>query len=168
MTPSHRWFVAVVPPRGILDGLAVLPRPDSPGVRWEPSERWHVTLRFLGAADRRDVSAALASVRLPRATAVLGPRVERLGAGVVVAPVSGLDALAAAVVDATAAIGRPPDPRPFWGHLTLARLRRGAGCPLLGVAIGGAFVVREVVLVDSRTTPSGPRYVVVERVPITR
>jgi 2'-5' RNA ligase len=157
--------VAAVPPGAIIGVLSALPRPDGPGVRWEPAERWHVTLRFVGSADPEAVAAALHGVALPRATAVLGPRVQRLGAGVVVAPVGGLDALAGAVLDATTSIGRPPDPRPFSGHLTLARLRQGAECPLVGVEVRGTFQVGEVAIVDSRSTAAGPRYVVVDRVP---
>jgi 2'-5' RNA ligase len=163
MTRPHRWFVAVLPPPATLDAIARLPRQEAPGVQWEPRERWHVTLRFLGPADGSEVSAALATVTLPGATAVLGPRVRPLGTRVVVAPVSGLDALAGAVVDATADLGRPPDPRPFSGHLTLARVRHGAACALVGADVVGSFEVHEVALVDSLTTRSGPSYEVVER-----
>jgi 2'-5' RNA ligase len=82
---------------------------------------------------------------------------------VLVVPVAGLDALAAAVVAATAGLGRPPDDRPFRGHLTLARARRGASVrglagQLAGDEVAAAFPVREVRLVRSHLGPHGARY----------
>src|SRR5581483_6487254 len=41
--------------------------------------------------------------------------------GMIWATVEGLDLLAGRVIDATAALGAPPGPRPFRGHITLAR-----------------------------------------------
>ena len=120
-----RLFVAVRPPDDVLDAVAALARPAHPGVRWTTRDQWHVTLRFLGeVGDPEPVAAALAAAPLPAATAALGPRVTALGSGVVCLPVAGLDALAAAVSEATAGWGRPPEHRRFRGHLTLARVDR--------------------------------------------
>jgi 2'-5' RNA ligase len=163
---THRLFVAAYPPPEVVAGLEALPREPAPGVRWVPPVQWHATLRFLGDADPAAVVAALGATTLPRATAELGPQVGRLGLGVLVVPVGGLDALAGAVVTATAELGAPPDPRPFSGHLTLARLRRGATCALIGTAAAGAFDVEEVCLVDSRSGPEGAVYEVLERFPL--
>lgn len=154
-----RLFVAVWPPERILDELAVLERPIERGVRWTTRDQWHVTLRFLGEADPAPVAEALARMSVPAVTAAVGPRVERLGASVIVAPVDGLDDLAAAVRTATADLGEPPDPRGFSGHLTLARLRRGATCGLVGTPIAGEFDVTRIALVASDTRPDGARYV---------
>ena len=123
-----RLFVAVWPPDSVVDELAGL-APGRPGLRPVPPHQLHVTLRFLGDADAGVVAARLDGVTFAAATAVLGPAVRRLGPGAVVVPVSGLDALAAAVGDATGDLGKPAGP--FRGHLTLARLRRGheAGRP---------------------------------------
>ena len=103
-------------------------RPERPDVRWTTRPQWHVTLRFLGeVADPVPVVAALdAAPRRLRGHA--GACGGRLGRGVVMVPVGGLEALAGEVAAATAAIGRPPERRPFAGHLTLARVRRGARC----------------------------------------
>ncbi len=95
----------------------------------------------------------------------MGPASQALSRSVLSIPVTGLDPLADAVRDATAAIGEPPDPRPFRGHLTLARLRRGSAGTLAGAAFSASFPVDEVTVVRSDLHPHGARYEVVERVP---
>ena len=163
----RRLFVAAFPPRDVLDVLAAVPRPVERGVHWIPRARWHATFRFLGDADPHDVVGRLASADLPTATAVLGPAVTLLGPDVVVAPVAGLERLAVAVTEATVDLGQPPGPRPFTGHVTLARLRRGAACNAVGVSVAAGFDVTEVCLVDSRRGEEGGggglRYDVVRR-----
>lgn len=160
-------FVAAWPPAGVVDLMAGLPRPDEPGVVWEPAERLHVTLRYLGRCDPDEAAAALGRLRAPAARAVLGPAVSRLGRSVVCVPVAGLDDLAAAVVACTARIGEPPDPRPFAGHITLARLRHRAACGVAGHRVTGSFEVSELALVRSDPpTPGDPvrRYATVATV----
>ncbi len=153
-----RLFLAVWPPRDVLERLAALPRPDEPGVRWVPDERLHLTLRFLGEADPDVVDAALTNLELPAARVTLGPVVGRLGRNVVVLPAAGLDELAAAVRNATSGIGRPPDPRPFAGHLTLARLKQRAACGIAGAPFRATFPVKEVALVESAGVHHDLRY----------
>ena len=158
-----RLFVAVWPPAHVVDALAGLV-PARPGLRPVPPHQLHVTLRFLGDADAGEVVARLDGVALAAATAVLGPAIRRLGPSAVVVPVSGLDALAAAVRDATGDLGEPAGP--FRGHLTLARLRRGTRRDdLVGRPVGGSFDVDEVLLVDSTLGQHGPDYAVVGRWP---
>jgi 2'-5' RNA ligase len=163
----HRLFVAAWPPADVVADLERLPRAPSPGVRWVRPEHWHVTLRFLGDAEPERVAARLRATRLPRSEAVLGPVVSRIGRSTVALPTAGLDALAAAVVSATADLGTPPDPRPFRGHLTLARLRHRAACGVAGARLTARFAVDEVVLIDSTLGADGPTYAVVTRVPTT-
>jgi 2'-5' RNA ligase len=154
-----RLFVAILPPSAVLDDVAALRRPERPGVRWTTRDQWHVTLRFLGEVpDPAPVAEALDAAPLARATAVLGPEATPLGRRVVCVPVAGLDDLAAGVVAATAGFGRPPEPRPFHGHLTLARVTRGPLRDLLGEPISARFAVRAVRLVRSRLGPQGARY----------
>ena len=158
-----RLFVAVRPPERVLDALAGLRRPDRPDVRWTTRAQWHVTLRFLGElADPAPVVVALDGARLPGCDASLGPRVTSLGRDVVMVPVDGLGVLAEAVVGATAGLGRPPDARPFTGHLTLARTRRGAPRSarraLVGEAIEARFPVTDVRLVRSHLGRDGADY----------
>jgi 2'-5' RNA ligase len=153
-----RLFVAVLPPVEVVDDLTPLERADAPGVRWTPPEQWHVTLHFLGDAPLPDATAALGALTAAPCTAVLGPRVGRLGREVLMLPVGGLDELAAAVGRAFAGIGRPPDPRPFLGHLTLARLRARAACGLVDAAVRASWPVGEVHLVESTLGADGSRY----------
>jgi RNA 2',3'-cyclic 3'-phosphodiesterase len=168
-----RLFVGVWPPEAVRDRLAEVVggfRTSHEGVRWEPPERWHVTLRFLGkVADAEPVVAALEDAPLVGAEVELGPTVGLLGRQVLCVPVKGLDDLAAAVREATAELGEPPDPRPFRGHLTLARLggrhrqrRRRSGVGFtrewLETPVEGRWQVDAVHLVRSRPGPSGSTY----------
>lgn len=155
-----RLFVAVEPPPEVLDRIAALPRPDEPGVRWTRPEHWHVTLRFLGEAPLDAAVDALARLDAPVTVAELGPVVSRLGRNVVCLPVRGLDALATAVGEVTAEVGEPPDPRPFTGHLTLARLKHRGACGLAGTPFSATFPVTEVRLVRSELTAEGPVHTV--------
>ena len=90
----------------------------------------HVTLCFLGeVADEvvPEVADALATGLAgvgPCEAVVAAGRPRRLGAGAVVRPVAGLDALAAVVRGAVGRYAARPDDRPFRGHLTVARRRR--------------------------------------------
>jgi 2'-5' RNA ligase len=161
-----RLFLAVVPPDDVLASVAALPRPDVAGLRWTTREQWHVTLRFLGRIDEPEVViGALRGVSAPSTEAVLGPATGRFGRRVVHVPVSGLEAVAGAVVTATAAFGQAPEDRPFSGHLTLARSRHGRTDlrPFAGVTVEGRWPVEEFVLFESRLHPHGARYSVVER-----
>ena len=158
-----RLFVAVWPPPRVVEQLAALPRPDEPGVRWTAPGRWHVTLRFLGTVDVDEASRRLVRIHASPTEARFGPRVARLGRNVVVVPVAGLDALVAAVISATADLGEPPDPRPFAGHVTLARLRHRAACGVTGHEIAGSWPVTAVELVASELHPDGARYTTVAR-----
>ena len=101
---------------------------------------WHVTVRFFGDAEPADVLAGLAEDATAHRDR--GVRV-RPCAGSARAHWSsrspGLDDLAAAVVAATAGVGVPRGPRSFNGHLTLARLRRGASGDLTGTPIAAEF-----------------------------
>jgi 2'-5' RNA ligase len=158
-----RLFLAVWPPAEALEQLRALPRPDQPGVRWVPPSNWHVTLRFFGDAEPADALSSLTSTALPAATAVLGPVVRRLGQSAVVVPVAGLDELAETVGAATADIGRPSGARPFDGHLTLARLRQGARCDLVGTPFAAEARVAEVVLARSAVSHEGAKYEIIGR-----
>ena len=147
-----RLFVAVWPPDDVIAALAALPRPPLPGVRWTALQRMHVTLRFFGDADEEAAADALAGERFPPADVRMGPGVERLGRGVLVVPARGLGDLAARVASVTGHVGRPPEDRPFVGHVTVARYR---GEPPDGYAppFQADFGATEIALV--RSDPPG-------------
>jgi RNA 2',3'-cyclic 3'-phosphodiesterase len=166
MTERARLFVAAWPPPTVLDAIEALPRPAEPGVRYTTRDQWHVTLRFLGACDVHDARAAFATTDGGTTLAELGPAVARLGRSVVVVPVRGLEVLAAAVVAATGGVGEPPDPRPFAGHLTIARLKDRPACRIAGHRIQAGFSVRELHLVRSDLHPHGARYTTIATRPL--
>jgi 2'-5' RNA ligase len=163
---SLRLFVAVWPPADVLDAVARVPRPEVAGVRWTTPDQWHVTLRFLGSVESVEpVAAALSAISVAPVRAIMGPAVARLSRHVLCVPVAGLDDVASAVVDATAGLGKPPEDRPFKGHLTLARARdrRADLRPLAGPELTGEWDVTDVCLVESRLHPKGARYEVLDR-----
>ena len=159
MNERGRLFVAVIPPTNVLDLLETIPREPRPDVRYTTRDQWHVTLRFLGDADIGEAVAALERVDAAAAEAVLGPCVERLGRGVAMVPCAGLDAVAAAVRDATGDLEHPmDDARAFVGHLTIARMKNARRCPATGFAVAASFAVTEVHLVRSHLARDGARY----------
>ena len=165
-----RLFVAVWPPDDVLDRLADLPRPEVAGLRWTDRHQWHVTLRFLGPMAEVDpVNEALAELAVSRPTAVLGPATGRFGQRILHAPVVGVETVAAAVVQATGRLGKPPDDRPFNGHITLARVAKHGKVdlrPFTGRPVEGEWPVDAVCLVESRLSPTGARYQVLDRFPL--
>lgn len=162
-----RLFFAVWPPDDVIDTLCELPRKDQRGVRFVPPENWHATLRFLGDADPERVVDAMRHATLPAATAKVGPAIDLLGTHSVVAPVTGLDDLAAAVIEATDGLGTLA-PRPtYTGHITIARVKRGAVVrKVVGMLCAASFPVTDVALVESRLRPTGSVYTTLDTWPV--
>ena len=153
-----RLFIALWPSEDAIEELRALPRKDQQGVRFVPPDNWHVTLHFLGEARPDDAIAALDEVRFEPATARLGPGVDVMNERALVVPVGGVDALAAAVVEATGTLGEPARKR-FVGHLTVARVKPHVPMPrALGAMVQAEWQVEEVALVQSRLDPDGARY----------
>ena len=165
-----RLFVAVWPPAAVLDVLAGLERPSLDGLRWTGRDQWHVTLRFLGRVEAvEEAVGALTALDAVPAEARVGPTVGRFGQRVLHVPVHGLDSVAGAVIAATTDVGEPPEDRTFAGHLTLARVARGARVDLrrlTGRPVAGSWTVDEVCLVESHLSSKGARYEVVGRFPL--
>jgi 2'-5' RNA ligase len=157
-----RLFVAVWPPDEVLEALQELPRPVSETIRWSTRPQWHVTLRFLGTVDDVDaIERSLRDVRHPEVVAAAGPATRRLGPGVLMLPVSGLDSL-------VAALPFPLD-RPFEGHLTVARARSRRQVPraLEGIPFAATWRVTSFSLVRSQTEPTGAVYDDLASFPLT-
>ena len=164
-----RLFVAVWPPDDVLGQLRALPRPDTPSVRWSTEDQWHVTLRFLGNVDDVDeVRDALASIELPAAPVRVGPATKRLGNGVLMVPVHGVDDLAHEVLRVTDEIV-PNEERHFTGHLTVARAKSRGAIPrsLEGTPLEASWTATSFALVRSQTKPSGAVYTDVETYSLT-
>jgi RNA 2',3'-cyclic 3'-phosphodiesterase len=171
-----RLFVAIRPPAEVRARLLAL-MGGVRGARWQSDDQLHLTLRFIGEVDRHraeDIHAALSAVIHPRfeiALAGLGAFERRgeptaLWAGV--APHEPLKALHKKVDQAIARAGLEPERRAYTPHITLARMSRGAGPvqPLIesaGGISGPPFAVDDFRLYESRLTPEGAIYSVVER-----
>ena len=168
-----RLFVGLWPPPEVDALLAALVRAPHPSVRWTTPDQWHVTLRFLGEVADEAVPGlvgALAAVGdAPARVARLGPATTVLARGTLMVPVAGVDDLAVAVVEASAGVGRPPEDRPFTGHVTVARGRGRRPLPkeLAGQALTGPWAVDEVALIRSRLDARGARYDTIATVPLT-
>jgi 2'-5' RNA ligase len=175
----HRLFVAIRPPEAIR-ALLLSAMGGIGGARWQSDEQLHLTLRFIGEVDRhlaRDVHAALGSIHQPSfevAATGLGtfgrrgqPDVVWVGA----APQEPLHALHKKVDQALVRVGVAPDRRAYHPHITLARLKRGAGPVDAFMAGNGGFAtppfdVGAFGLFESRLTPEGAVYTQVERYPL--
>jgi 2'-5' RNA ligase len=162
-----RLFVAVWPAEPVLRILSgARPTEATPGLRWIPPVNWHVTLAFLGDVpdDEHDqLVGALRSIgaSMPPCTATLGPETSVLGSQVLCVPVSGLDELAGTVRACTAPFNRSSDrEEAFFGHLTLARTRRGRAIPRVATAVPicSAWPVSEIQLVSSTAGRQGAEY----------
>lgn len=139
-----------------------------------PPDAHHVTLRFLGTVHEPDgVIAALEAAckgrpRLPCVVEGLGtfpggfPADKRARVAWAGLRAPGIDALAGAVVEATARFGEPPERRPFVAHVTLARMARPADLRLVVEkhrrTLFAEGVLDRVVLYRSTPTPRGSRY----------
>jgi RNA 2',3'-cyclic 3'-phosphodiesterase len=171
-----RLFVAIRPPQPVRAQLLAIMGGVS-GARWQSDDQLHLTLRFIGEVDRHveaDLVAALGSVHHPP----FEIRVEGIGsferrgeteilwAGVT--PHDQLKALHKKVDQACQRAGLAPEGRAYSPHITLARLKRGAG-PIrhLIEADGGVssapFIVDAFCLYESDLTPEGAVYSPVER-----
>jgi len=183
-----RLFVAVWPPDSVVEMLRGIDRHDLPQLRWTTEQQWHVTLRFLGEVDAPDpVADALRAVpdtlhaRHAHSDsdsdgdgddddggdadggvrAALGPATAWFpGRQVLQVPVTGLDALAQAVADATAPWAAHADDRRFSGHITVARTRGRARGPvsLAGTSLAATWPVGSFELVASVLGRGGARY----------
>ena len=128
-----RLFAAIRPPAAVRDALTDLMEGVS-GARWQSDEQLHLTLRFIGEADRHGaeaVAAALDGVRFaPFSLRIhgLGSFDRRGGTGALWAGFERSEALLhlqRKIERACQAAGLAPEGRAFTPHLTLARLRRG-------------------------------------------
>lgn len=171
-----RLFTAIDLPDAVLakisDLLAAL-RPNA-RIQWSPLENMHVTTKFIGEWPEQRVDV------LTQALGGLGPRpkivvhVRRVGffpnphsARVfwcgIEAP--GLEALAVATDQATAALGIASENRPFSPHLTLARIKERIDLQPLREAVAarpsldfGMFEADRFYLYQSKLSRSGSRY----------
>jgi RNA 2',3'-cyclic 3'-phosphodiesterase len=184
-----RLFVAVVPPRTVLDELeaTVGPlRPGWPALRWTAMPAWHLTLAFLGEVG--DATAAALGPRLERAAgrhpslplslagggAFPGPARARVLWTGLRGDLRALEALSRSVAAGARRAGAPPpdEGRRFRPHVTLARCREPADVAALVTELSGytgaAWTAAEIRLIRSNPGAPGapPDYETVARWPL--
>jgi 2'-5' RNA ligase len=166
----------------LSDLLRKLKRLAPPSIGWVSEEGMHLTLKFLGEIDDglaarvarslRDVAAGTEGFpltvhgtgRFPE-----GPRPPRvLWAGVAESP--GLMDFQARLESALAALGLPPEERPFHPHLTLGRVRSSGGLRTVvdelerrREVVFGTMDVRGASLFRSVLKPGGAEHTVLDR-----
>lgn len=173
---AARLFVALDLPSGVRDAFAALV-PERPELRPVAVEALHVTLVFIGHRpdeELPEIAQALGGLRAaPLRAAPLR------AASVVPIPRRGRPRLFAldlvdeggCAAEIQAAVSRAmepwyePEKRPFWPHVTLARVRKGDTARPLDVdPPADEFVASEVTLYRSRLSPKGAKYEALERV----
>lgn len=180
MTRALRTFIAVEisaetrsRARQLIDRL----RGTDAKISWVKPDCLHLTLKFLGDVDLRDIPGVCAAVT--RAVADLPPfEIEAHGAGAFPTAARprtiwlgvnrGMDDMVAlhdAVDRALGGIGYRREQRRFRPHLTVGRVRGGRDLETLGQLLaqhadfaGGVSSIDEVVVMSSELTPDGPNY----------
>lgn len=152
-----------------------------PGARWTDVAGQHVTLRFIGWAERDQVAAVSLACREAAGTVEpcelsvsgLGAfpslrKVRVLWAGIA-DPTGSTTRLAAELDTRITAAGFPGEERGFTPHLTLARMKmpvKIAGLPDIETSDLSPFRLDEIVLYRSHLNPKGARYEALERFPL--
>ena len=179
--PSIRYFVALsLLPEvrfAVKDWRDAL---DLPG-RAVPPEKFHVTLRFVGPADRvgqERIMEALDTADLgpsfPYRIGVLGafprPRKATVAWAGLEDDEGRLPVLASVVDEAVASAGFDHEERPFRPHLTLARIRPPRDIRAVVAAPPAGISTRATEVVFCRSRTDGPRttYHPLERFPLAR
>jgi 2'-5' RNA ligase len=179
-----RLFVGLSIPPTVAQSLMLL-QGGVPGARWQDRAQLHLTLRFIGEVESRDVDMIddlLAGIMAPDFTLQLhgvgqfgGSQAHSLWAGV--RPNPALDHLARKVDSAIRRVGQPPssregDAHAFKPHVTMARMRRPDNDKVVewlayhALYTSAEFVVDSFQLFSSRLTGDGSIYTVEEDYPI--
>jgi 2'-5' RNA ligase len=152
-------FSALVPPDDVVEAVAETLGDPGDGLRWEPPERWHVTLAYYGPDDL-DTRAAWLAERLAGRPAV-DVRLEKAATfpGVLWLTVAGSELTPLAL-----AAGAGEEARPYVPHLTLARFPReepgfaGRWARVLSEFRSRRWTATRVVLMTSEREPAGRCY----------
>ena len=172
-----RAFIAITPAhttRSALSDLIERLRSCTDAVSWVSPENLHLTLRFLGDIQDKDVDTLTDQLKEPLAL-IPSFALRIAGAGafpnlrtprVVWAGISNpppeLSQIHSTIEAAVHRLGFKPESRPFRPHISLGRVRRGSSTTSLPQALaleknfdGSEFNVRAVSLFSSTLTPQG-------------
>ena len=180
-SPRARLFVALDLPDAMRNGLGEWGSKAlaDPALRPAPAENLHITLAFLGYRPEKEIEqigAAIAECAAPAPLIELQDPVQRPPRGrtrlIALPAVSpGAEQIQARVSEVLAAERfYEPEKRPFWPHLTVARVRpegRGSRRPRHVEQLPGSlpkglrepFYGVRMTFYRSELKPSGPRYV---------
>lgn len=182
-----RLFIAIEIPSEIRSGIGAVIRElkaANADVKWEQTDKLHITLKFLGEADERlvpDILSALESVGrgyhpLTIRYAALGsfpsqrePRIIWIG---VEDHSSALMPLAGSVDRSMTTLGFAKEERKFHAHVTVGRVRSRRNVrDLLRTMESITFesqptTISELALVKSELKPSGSVYTILHRIPL--
>ncbi|MFQ5817239.1 MAG: RNA 2',3'-cyclic phosphodiesterase [Terriglobia bacterium] len=183
-----RLFVAIdLTPEihAILAELMDKLRPTTTAMRWTKPEGLHLTLKFIGETPDEKLDAIRVRLANVHSTAPVEMRFRDLGffpnerqprvfwVGIEATP--NLAELAAQVETELAALGIPPEKRPFVPHLTLGRFRAPDRSRALQETIRtfaarefGRQTATEFFLYQSQLSPRGASYKKLERFEFTR
>jgi 2'-5' RNA ligase len=181
-----RLFVAIDISRQVRDRIERIQRQlqkdlnlSGKAVKWVRPELIHLTLKFMGDVDDRDVTSVCDVVT--RTAAEFGPfEFEVAGLGVFGRPArvvwagisqcEPLMGLQAKLDRQLTQLGGPMDNRAFAGHLTLCRVKNASAGRVLADAIGtyaneslGSVSADKVLVYQSVLSSEGPEYSVVSR-----
>lgn len=185
MPKRIRTFIAVEIPAAVRQQLAALQHslaPHAEGVKWVDPEKVHLTLKFLGEVDEREiyevckrveeVAGAWTAFECSVARAGAFPNASRprvIWAGVARGATE-LTEIREALDDALGELGYPGENRSFTPHFTIGRVRRTSPNPNLRAAIDSraewqavSFRVTEILVMASDLSSDGPTYSVMGR-----
>jgi 2'-5' RNA ligase len=181
-----RAFLAIDVPDSYRVGLAAVQdalKKSGADVKWVTPANIHLTLKFFGEITSAQVEAiAAAAGAIAAATPVLTLQAQSLGTfpgpknpRVIWVGLAGqteaLGNLVQELEQAFAALGFPPENRPFTPHLTLGRVRSGRGREALCSLIQSltlppfqAFTMTQMVLYQSTLRPTGALYTPLQKI----
>jgi 2'-5' RNA ligase len=148
-------------------------------ITWIPADRMHLTVRFIGEVGDAIAERVIGALREPLRVQPFVIGFDRFGAFPPKGPsrviwigvAEGRDAAVraeTAISDRLAALDIPRDDRAYSPHLTLARIRDAAGLRTASLFDGlaprlGQTHVSAITLFQSKLSPKGPTYVVLQR-----
>ncbi|HET7590509.1 MAG TPA: RNA 2',3'-cyclic phosphodiesterase [Solirubrobacterales bacterium] len=189
-SPRARLFVALDLPEDLRDGIVAWGKRElrDPALRVAPRESLHITLAFLGYLPEREIERleeVVARLESPAPTIELGdpvakPSFRRARLFALPADSDGAIALQAELEgELVAQRLYKPEQRPFWPHVTVARVKSGGkgsrrptqvSEPPRGLLRGlmQPELCRRVSLYRSELNPQGARYVPLAQVELSK